>query len=39
LQAATEDYVTLAALGEEHGRVLESIDEATIRWLDLGERA
>jgi ATP-binding cassette subfamily F protein uup len=39
LAAATEDYTTLAQLGEEHGRVLEGIDAATLRWMELSERA
>lgn len=39
LQAATEDYGVLAELGEEYGRVVEAIDTATMRWLELGERA
>jgi hypothetical protein len=29
----------LAQLGEEHGRVLEGIDAATLRWMELSERA
>jgi ATP-binding cassette subfamily F protein uup len=39
LAAATEDYTTLAQLGDEHGRVLEGIDAATLRWMELSERA
>ncbi|MBU3741618.1 MAG: ABC-F family ATP-binding cassette domain-containing protein [Candidatus Kapabacteria bacterium] len=38
LSEATEDYQILANLGDEHGSVLEAIDVATMRWLELSER-
>lgn len=39
LSAGECDYQHLAALGEDHARVLQAIDDATMRWLELGERA